>query len=536
MRRHIHYILLGLLMLCQAQLSYARGTLPVATTAANQFTIDFDRLQDLDTITSQFQNIGITFDGAKVLGQGASLNYLNFPPISGLNVIYDDLESANKGLITVTFDSSLAPDVTRVSAYVTGNFNIVMTAYSADNTALGSQSTGGLNSAPQGTPNKLLEINTQVPIQKVTFSNGIAVANTFTIDDFAFNSGQPCQITGIPLYKQGGAAEWAGDSYGGSTTQTWYDDKGIRGTMGAYGCTTTSAAMIVSYYATLQGKATTSPRDLNDWLRQHDGYSGGSILWPKVAEFAREVKGMQLYYYEGRGPDDGVVNASICNNAPVILNTKTAPYGGGHFLVAKGVSSDTSWQINDPGGANWQTMSKDADVGYRTYGTTYQKPDYLSVVIHPKRKGVASTTNQAMAGTNTLPAITIMDPANRKLIYTPTDQTLSNQILNSVYQSETIGSREDTTSFTESYIFSTGAPLDGSYKLEILSSEDGSYQVDVIAYDASGKSRMISSYIPLPKAGPFSINIAYSLGSSNELTVEVDTPNVSTLFLPSISK
>src|SRR5262245_46563633 len=54
-------------------------------TAANPMTIDFDRLSNLTSITNQYSDVGVSFTGATILGQGGSLNYLQFPPRSGLN-------------------------------------------------------------------------------------------------------------------------------------------------------------------------------------------------------------------------------------------------------------------------------------------------------------------------------------------------------------------------------------------------------------------------------------------------------------------
>ena len=58
--------------------------------AAHKITLDFEDLADLTAVTNQYMDRGISFEGATILGQGESLNYLHFPPRSGINVIYDD--------------------------------------------------------------------------------------------------------------------------------------------------------------------------------------------------------------------------------------------------------------------------------------------------------------------------------------------------------------------------------------------------------------------------------------------------------------
>jgi len=54
----------------------AESTVPATV---NRLSLDFEGLHDLEVVTVQFANIGVFFDGATVIGQRESLNYLNFP-------------------------------------------------------------------------------------------------------------------------------------------------------------------------------------------------------------------------------------------------------------------------------------------------------------------------------------------------------------------------------------------------------------------------------------------------------------------------
>ena len=86
---------------------------PVSTDVSiNRVTLDFERLRHHEPVANKFANFGVTFIGATVLSQGATLNYLNFPPRSGVNVVYDD--PAQSGRITATFDPNIAQNVTLV--------------------------------------------------------------------------------------------------------------------------------------------------------------------------------------------------------------------------------------------------------------------------------------------------------------------------------------------------------------------------------------------------------------------------------------
>jgi hypothetical protein len=61
-------------------------------TFANSYAalIDFEGVPDSTPITTQYNAEGVTFSNATILTSGLSLNELEFPPFSGLNVIGDD--------------------------------------------------------------------------------------------------------------------------------------------------------------------------------------------------------------------------------------------------------------------------------------------------------------------------------------------------------------------------------------------------------------------------------------------------------------
>lgn len=149
--------------------------------AADEVFIGFDLYNDLaKNITTQ----GVSFTGATVLACGASLNCVPFPPFSGRNVIYDSLN----GTITATFDKRVTGAVTSVSARITGNTGITMTAYDSSGQVIGSKNTGGANYVGSGSsigPNRKLTLTTTPDraIAKVTFNDH---GNTFTVDDFGY--------------------------------------------------------------------------------------------------------------------------------------------------------------------------------------------------------------------------------------------------------------------------------------------------------------------------------------------------------------
>ena len=168
----MHFMALGVVI------SLAAIASPVA---AGQTVIDFEGQPDRAAITTQFSVQGVTFSSATILRLGSSLNP-NFPPFSGLTVVYD----WPGGIVTATFDPVRAANVRKVSARITGNRNVTLTAFNSSGVMLGSSSTGGANYSGVGSPNILLAVESQTdPIAKVAFNDG---GNTFTIDDFTFET------------------------------------------------------------------------------------------------------------------------------------------------------------------------------------------------------------------------------------------------------------------------------------------------------------------------------------------------------------
>ena len=411
-------------------------------------SLDFEQLGDYSDVGSNYSNLGLEFEGAVVLGQGGSLNFLEFPPHSGVNVIYDYMNHTEPGKISIFLNPSITGNVFNVGGYVTGNRNVTMTAYNFDGVPVGNVETGGANNSSVGTPNMLLEITTLEPISKVIFFNGGERGNTYTVDDFFYSSEQSCQIPNVPIYKQSNP-NWGNDYYGGSESKPWYDpDRGGIALLKNWGCALTSAAMVVSYHGSQQNGFTTTPKLLNEWLRKDEnkGYSGGSILWDRVAAYAR-ANGVNLYYYPGTVRNEGVVNTLLCNNSPVILNTTTSPYAG-HWLVAYGQSTTDSWAVNDPGGHNLTTLNYNAYARHAKYGETRTEPTSLVIVAHSPLQFL------------------ITDPAGRRTGYDPSTGSYVYEILDSEYYIDRLDGEDGA--FTESLVLTAALPFRANIKWKYL--------------------------------------------------------------------
>jgi uncharacterized protein YvpB len=530
-------------------------------TTVNRIALDFENLTDLTAVTTQYSGLGVTFAGATILSQGGSLNYLNFPPRSGRNVIYDTY--GGNGVITITFNPNKTGNISKVGGYITGNRNITMTAFDTNGNVLGSASTGGPNYDPVGIPNMLLEITSATPITRVEIRDG---GNTFTVDDFFFENEQLCQIANVPLFKQGSGASWANDPYGGTSANPWrYDDdndgrvnedpkNGINDdgdtnkdgtpridedtpeTIAKWGCALTSAAMVVSYYGARQTGRTTNPRELNNWLKANSGYSGGSIKWDKVAEFARDGVGTTVAKGQGIAPqfysynsttkewqkDDGVVNTYLCNMSPVILEThiktQTPPivdYSIGHYVVATGQAGNSIWNVNDPGGYNLLQLSSASYDSIRKYSDSPRDLASLYIAVHSPVE------------------LLITDPAGRKTGYDPTTGQYLYGIVDATYGVETIGAQDGTGTSIETRVLEAGSPISGTYSIQLVGIGNGYYEVDFTAYDTGGNASHATINGVVDSTSNFTVTLGYSTDVGSQINV---TQPPGKIYLPIIRK
>jgi hypothetical protein len=151
---------------------------------ARSSVIDFEDLPELDSVTNQYQNLGPTFLNATVLTAGSSLNEVEFPPFSGVNVIYDSF-----GPIKIAFSQP----VTVIGAYLTYRVPITMNAYNSSGTLIGSDGSDFLSNMPlSGDPgsasNEYLTFASPGGISAVEIV-GDPSGNSYVLDNLYFDTG-----------------------------------------------------------------------------------------------------------------------------------------------------------------------------------------------------------------------------------------------------------------------------------------------------------------------------------------------------------
>ncbi|MDQ8160497.1 MAG: PEP-CTERM sorting domain-containing protein [Gemmatimonadota bacterium] len=145
--------------------------MPAAASA--QQTLTFEGFAPFTVLSNQY--LGVNFQGATILTQGAGLNP-PFPPKSGVNLVYNPV-----GPMELLFGAPIA----YFQGHFTYNDGLTLQGYDAGNnllaTSLGAFS---MNSGGSGNPdNELIRIDAANMVRVVVTGGG---GNNFTLDDAQF--------------------------------------------------------------------------------------------------------------------------------------------------------------------------------------------------------------------------------------------------------------------------------------------------------------------------------------------------------------
>jgi hypothetical protein len=156
------------------------------TAISNAVIINFESLSDSTSVGTTYAGLGVTFNGATVLTSGISLNELDFPPHSGVNVAFDD-----GGPITGTFGTA----VNSISVYITYSHAVTLLGFDAFGTQIAVNiSSFGDNTVSSGeSPNELISISSATDIKSFTLL-GDSLGGSFTVDDFSFSANTTSSI------------------------------------------------------------------------------------------------------------------------------------------------------------------------------------------------------------------------------------------------------------------------------------------------------------------------------------------------------
>jgi hypothetical protein len=135
----------------------------------------------------------------------------------------------------------------------------------------------------------------------------------------------PNSYMNVPFYSQKNSL-WSGEKLGRCST-----------TIGTEGCAITSVAMVFKYYG-----IQTDPLDMNNWLKQNNGYSDGcNINWIT----ATKRTGGAVKWIETSGTNLDMIKTELNSRHPVIA--KVSLSNTGHYIVITGYTG-SDFTINDP--------------------------------------------------------------------------------------------------------------------------------------------------------------------------------------------
>jgi hypothetical protein len=146
--------------------------------------LTFEGFSDSTSLTTQYP--GLTFTSATVITAGITLNEFEFPPHSGVNVVFDD-----GGPMSILFDSP----VLSFSGFFTYSVPLTLAALDATSTEVASAvSAFSSNDALFGdlgsSPNEFLQLSFAAGISSITIS-GDPLGGSFVLDDAAYTSAVP---------------------------------------------------------------------------------------------------------------------------------------------------------------------------------------------------------------------------------------------------------------------------------------------------------------------------------------------------------
>lgn len=142
-------------------------------------TINFEGLSDGEIVTTQYN--GVNFTNSVNLTSGISLNELDFPPYSGVNVVSDD-----GGFMSLQFSSP----VSNFGGYFTYSHALTLAGYDAsDNQVVTSSSLFSNNTISSGSlgsnPNEFISLAGFSGISKITITGDVS-GGSFALDDVTY--------------------------------------------------------------------------------------------------------------------------------------------------------------------------------------------------------------------------------------------------------------------------------------------------------------------------------------------------------------
>jgi hypothetical protein len=246
-------------------------------------------------------------------------------------------------------------------------------------------------------------------------------------------------------------------------------DDEVEVTISQEGCYLTGAASILNYHGVLA-----TPPALNDWLKLNDGYIGAGRVDPiALTKYAR-ANGVNMTFLGSSYGLDELENL-IYTYGPQLAWAKSR----GHFITVTGMDPEkTTYKIMDPSGGVMTTLAARnyvvPDGGVRIFaGPEFQYTDMSGIIIYFHSPG----------------ELVIEDPNGLKTGYDPIEGVYYNEIPRSSYSATGLNDDVDPVPVTDIPMveeLEVMRPSAGDYKLYVMGTGEGTYDLDIAAYDPDG--------------------------------------------------
>lgn len=256
-------------------------------------------------------------------------------------------------------------------------------------------------------------------------------------------------------------------------------------TIDRLGSALTSAAMVLAYHG-----VAVDPPTLDAWLTANQGYSGDLVDFFKVAEFARRVGGRNVQF-AGRtiGANDAALSQAVCRYGPQVAPVRREtdrPKGPkwtdpsfGHFVLAVGQDVDrTTWLVTDPAGGAHRRLDEGFGNAHGGY-LQFRGPEYF---INDDLHGLAFFLHSPAE-------LLVTDPRGRRTGRAFRTQTTFDEIPGAAYGPTRIDdlTASGVTIADPAKEFVLVRPGDGEYTIEVATAIPTVYDLDLRAYDRTGR-------------------------------------------------
>jgi len=445
----------------------------IETTYATKI-LDFENFNNWADVTNFYNKLGVTILGARIVTQGVSLNTPHYEPKSGLNVLVD-LLAPWQG-ITFAF-SNPESKVYRFGFFYTAGYSLSVKVFDSNNQLLRQDFLNGPNFFPKGTPNKKYEIFTQssimrVEVSTIRFDDKFKGVNSFTLDDVFFDRDVYCESEVTKIFQNDPL--WANDHYG---ELSWNGFNGFAPTIKNWGCALTAVTMMLNQQSSKNGQRETTPAELNQWLQNNSGYSGGFISFVRVSEFAKEILGLDIEFVRDTTKvDDQRIKSELCTANTVVMEVQSGR--GQHFVLGTGFNH-LGYLMNDP-------ISKE-DQLLKLYPKGPTSIRYFAPIKNNQSFELISSGDVSLR---------IVDPSGRELsVGFDSNSSRSGYVVSKI-RSGSIFVESITAEGSEgATIYGTRAMIQylmtGVYTIEFVAAKNSSFQAQVNTSSPNGVSQYI---------------------------------------------